>query len=373
MHNCTHTHIYTVGNICSPLFVTLVSDMAEKRAHHKNEEKRKEETETECYRRYRSQLETLGITCQNKEDHLFYPTFREIEAFPESKVFDDEEMKRAKDSLALLKKTDINLISPLVLYAVVRGYWKRKHPIEETAVALRNVSAFRRKRGGFEEDTGVYLPGKGFPDIFSVPMDEKCYRITNYWKFIGESAFGHPVVALRLCESKCDDCLTYFGSPRGLTLGLLTAIQVSEVIRVMKSRNSQKKGHYVQNTIQIYDLAGMGMRHLKLKDGLAEMIQLGQRYYPDMTRRIYLVNTSFLFRTAWSLLKHFVDAETQEKIVVLGSAKEATDVMMKKDGIKLDSLPPWLGGSSSGKDFATLFREIAKTKDQHASAKGLAE
>jgi len=65
-----------------------------------------------------------------------------------------------------------------------------------------------------------------------------------------------------------------------------------------------------------------------------------QDYYPEMMSHMYLVNTSWILRAAWSIIKGFMDSKTAAKIKILGSSY-TKDLL---EHIDAENLPKFLGG-----------------------------
>jgi hypothetical protein len=72
------------------------------------------------------------------------------------------------------------------------------------------------------------------------------------------------------------------------------------------------------------------------------LLQIDQDNYPEMMRRMYLVNTPGLFTTLFAMLKPFIDPVTLSKIEVLGS--DFSDSFQRL--MNMDQVSPCLGGTS---------------------------
>ncbi len=72
------------------------------------------------------------------------------------------------------------------------------------------------------------------------------------------------------------------------------------------------------------------------------MSTIERAYYPQSLVRIYMVNTSWLVQTGWSLLKNFLSADTRDKVVFLGA--DYQEVLARELGA--ENVPSDFGGSS---------------------------
>ena len=94
--------------------------------------------------------------------------------------------------------------------------------------------------------------------------------------------------------------------------------------------------------ILIFDVSGFSMGHLKgtrrhlIQKVIGELSDL----YPEVIYRLYLVNSPFFFRAAWSIISTFIDPVTVTKIKVMGSDFLPT---LLKD-IDISMIPKQYGG-----------------------------
>ena len=105
----------------------------------------------------------------------------------------------------------------------------------------------------------------------------------------------------------------------------------------------------VEQSCTILDAKGIGITSLvgPIKGFLKLASDIGQDYYPEMLGRMTIINTGFLFRAAWSVVKSFIDPKTQSKIAILsGSYKEE---LLKL--VDADQLPKFLGGNCTCDNF----------------------
>ncbi|XP_040859523.1 putative SEC14-like protein 6 [Ochotona curzoniae] len=143
------------------------------------------------------------------------------------------------------------------------------------------------------------------------------------------------VLRLYTSSSLCGHDLE--GSPvwlhliRGLDLkGLLLSVTKQQLLRD-KFRNcelllreceqqSQKLGKKVERVTTVFDLEGLGLRHL-WKPGVEfaqEFFSALEANYPEILKHIIVVRAPRLFPVAFNLIKPYMREETRQKVVILG-------------------------------------------------------
>ena len=97
-----------------------------------------------------------------------------------------------------------------------------------------------------------------------------------------------------------------------------------------------------QSTV-IMDCEGLSARHLgRTTIGLLQQfLQYDQRYFPEGIYRIYLVNVGYVVHTALTLIRPFLDARVQEKIVLL----KPSELHRLLEDIHAEDIPEFLGGT----------------------------
>jgi hypothetical protein len=105
----------------------------------------------------------------------------------------------------------------------------------------------------------------------------------------------------------------------------------------------------VEQSCTILDANGIGIFSLvgPIKGFVKLASDIGQDYYPEMLGKMTVVNTGFLFRAVWSMVKSFIDPKTQAKISLLKSTYK--DELLKL--IDEDKLPSFFGGKCTCDNF----------------------
>jgi len=106
-------------------------------------------------------------------------------------------------------------------------------------------------------------------------------------------------------------------------------------------RLGAETGHIVR-TCKIMDLSGLGTKHLNTS-GLGyfrELLHLSQIHYPEMLGRVYLVNSPWVFKFVWKIVKPWLNEQTLSKVVICGD--DYQQVLLRN--IDSKNLPKYLGG-----------------------------
>jgi hypothetical protein len=80
------------------------------------------------------------------------------------------------------------------------------------------------------------------------------------------------------------------------------------------------------------------------------LIHQVQEYNPERLHKLYLVNTPFVFRAIWAIIKPFVDPHTVEKIVFV-TGEEHLQEELTCHFADLDKVEPFVGGTGKAKPF----------------------
>lgn len=99
----------------------------------------------------------------------------------------------------------------------------------------------------------------------------------------------------------------------------------------------------VLRTAKIMDLSGLSRSHLDRR-GLAyfrQILDLSQHNYPEMLGKLYVVNTPWIFSLGWKIVKPWLNAQTLEKIHILGNDNILARL---REDIDDEFIPDFLGG-----------------------------
>nr|DBA22792.1 TPA: hypothetical protein GDO54_013794 [Pyxicephalus adspersus] len=111
---------------------------------------------------------------------------------------------------------------------------------------------------------------------------------------------------------------------------------------------SERLGKRVEEVVMIYDVEGLGLKHL-WKPGVelyGEVLKMFEDNYPEALKRLFVIKAPKLFPVAYNLVKHFLSEDTRRKIIVVG--ENWKEVLQKY--IDADQLPKYYGGTLTDPD-----------------------
>jgi len=110
---------------------------------------------------------------------------------------------------------------------------------------------------------------------------------------------------------------------------------------------SQEKGYW-PGFVMFEDLSGLGWHSLssKIMSTAQEIMKINQLYYPDMLRKMWIINVPSIFYMSWKVIQLWLDPRTLAKIELLnGGIEDASDRVFQV--VSKDKMPVRLGGTSS--------------------------
>uniref|UniRef100_A0A667WEZ9 SEC14-like lipid binding 8 n=1 Tax=Myripristis murdjan TaxID=586833 RepID=A0A667WEZ9_9TELE len=139
--------------------------------------------------------------------------------------------------------------------------------------------------------------------------------------------------------------------PKGLFLSatkqdfIKSKIRDCEMLQKECSLQSQRLGRNVESITMIYDVEGLGLKHL-WKPAIETYGEMFEDNYPEGLKRLFVIKAPKLFPVAYNLVKHFLSEITRDKIFVLGDNWQ--EVLLKY--IDEEELPAIYGGKLTDPD-----------------------
>jgi len=314
------------------------------------------------------QMKDLGLSSGSSSPKQ---SFHIVADLQETQPLSTEEMKRAKACLTILTSDEKSALSMVLLTNVLRGYWTYPKQPDDTANALKKINRFFMGKSGFEEGDADFLPDGGMASVFKKMVQNAApiYMACGPERIFGQDKHGHVLIATRVSEIIPETAVKLSKSPGALAAMKLVRCQLNQATIKFKARMSSEIGRRILKHSLVVDMSGLSFAHFgsEMRALIGMLFGLGQQYYPDSLFKIYLINTPFLFRAAFSVVGIFLHPITKNKIATLSSSKTAASQMLKSDGIGLDQLPTWMGGSHPGQDVFELVK--AQVQQSQAAAK----
>lgn len=135
-----------------------------------------------------------------------------------------------------------------------------------------------------------------------------------------------------------------------------------ELIDRGTDEESIKSGKQINTITIIFDMEGLTMRQIAHKQTIEcdiEFVKMFEDHYPEILRRIFVVNAPKLFGLLFNLIKPFMHQTTVSKVRIYGSNKsEWTAALL--DEIHADQLPAHYGGSLTSPDGDSMCPHIVQ-------------
>lgn len=228
---------------------------------------------------------------------------------------------------------------------IVRGYQTYDPRMEETIKAFQMIADWRDS-AGFGKFLTERLPND---DAFHEFWPESVYGFDKH---------GHAIIGMRIGPVNVDG-LTDMEEEALVNLQgqKMQAITQHKIDQTVKS-GVQRYKHTV-----VVDLKGTGMGLLKGKNRtiIKRIFGVGGDYFPESVWKIYVINTPFIFRACWAIVKPWIHPITQAKVNIFGSSKDCVKRMVQNDGIDPEQLPDWCAGTNPGVPIKQILHEYIAT------------
>ena len=175
--------------------------------------------------------------------------------------------------------------------------------------------------------------------IYKCPNMPEVKKMYNFG-YHGTDLGGRPFYIDQPCMFDIDDLMSI------VTYDELYQYYLREyerLIHVMFPACSTAAGTRIEQTFSLLNMDGFSMSKLKEKsrDFVKLAIKIGGDYYPEIMFKMFIVNTPFMFKAAWTIFKPFIDEKTRDKISIVGS-KFQKDLFKYVDP---SNVPEFLGGT----------------------------
>eukprot|EP00049_Salpingoeca_infusionum_P014971 m.287009 g.287009 ORF g.287009 m.287009 type:complete len:331 (-) comp15786_c2_seq1:1396-2388(-) len=273
-------------------------------------------------------------------------------AVEECSPLNEEEMPYLDACKQVLTPEQAERMSMVDYITIIRGYQTYEPRLEETQKACKMIADWRDKVGYYN-----YLSER-------LEGDEKFFHM---WEetIYGRDDYGHPIVCVHISDVDVDG---------------LDAIPVDHLLRLqgqkqtaylqLKHEISEEIGQQRYKYILIVDMKGVGLSIVggKKRNILQKIFSVGADNFPESIWKIFVINTPFMFRGIWAMIKPWIHPITQAKVNIHGSISDAVKAM-EKCGIPTAQLPQFMGGASQGtKAFDYLLQKIEENQTAAAQA-----
>ena len=124
----------------------------------------------------------------------------------------------------------------------------------------------------------------------------------------------------------------------------LCVTDYERLIHIVLPAASKHNGYYTREIYSIVDVKPLGLTsatNSKLREFGGKTLSMSQKFYPEITKKVYVINAAMTFKAIWKLVKTVLDKNTVSKIVLLGTNYQKTLI----DEIGAENLPVEYGGT----------------------------
>ena len=124
----------------------------------------------------------------------------------------------------------------------------------------------------------------------------------------------------------------------------LAIAEYEKLIHIVLPSASKHNGFFTREIYSIVDVKPLGLTsaaNSKLREFGGKTLKMTQKFYPEITKKVYVINAAMTFKAIWKLAKTVLDKNTVSKIVILGSNYQKTLV----EEIGAENLPVEYGGT----------------------------
>jgi hypothetical protein len=218
-----------------------------------------------------------------------------------------------------------------------KAYWTSDHAMRRLLVA---------------RSMNVAAAAKMYEHMMAFRAARQCHRLLDRswyrepetlrryfpWGFVGKDRDGFPVLVERIGNID----LVGIHAAVGTEDFLQWVCWYHEVQESMMKGVSDALGKDRRKMTVIIDMAHLALRHLNSStlSVLKSRTRLEEENYPEVVRRVILINTPSMFASVWGIVKRFMDEGTVDKMQILG-----TDYLPTlRTFIDDDNIPAFLGG-----------------------------
>ena len=173
--------------------------------------------------------------------------------------------------------------------------------------------------------------------LYKVPHIKEVYQ--NYPRTYHKTdKFGRPIYIEMISMINIDKILDIIDED-GLVKMMVKDYEYYKKVRLPAC--SKAAGKAIEQSLTILCAKDCSLSFfLKVKKMIQKSSQISQDYYPEMLGNLFIINTNFVFKMMWKVIKLFLEEKTKSKIKI-----EGYDYLENlKEFVELENLPSILGG-----------------------------
>lgn len=171
------------------------------------------------------------------------------------------------------------------------------------------------------------------PETITIDQVNKKALDSGCWRYVGKSLDGVPIAWVQ----------TGKWNPHEYT------VEEYEVYVCYFNGMLERLMEKATQQIVIFDMAGWAFWHANYIGYIKRLIDLAQNQGPERLHRVILINSPFIFRASWYVIKPWMDARTASKVVFVSGA-EAIGNIFAELIVEKNLLPSKYGGDIEDED-----------------------
>jgi len=220
-------------------------------------------------------------------------------------------------------------------YLVTYGYSSHDDRCNYSIEKAKEILALRKKYG-----LGPTLIPKYWNPKWTFSISLEVFKKEWPTCALGRDKDGVMVVFDSMGAIKTEFINLLSKTPDGWDAASLYSCRTLENYARVKMMMSNKYKKRITSYVAIIDASNVGVTTFNpLRNFFTNASADMQVMYPEVTKKIYVVNTGWLFRAAWMVIKQIIDPVLASKITVCGYNWKDE---IKEDGITM--IPSFMGG-----------------------------
>ena len=261
-----------------------------------------------------------------------------------------EAMKRLKEyCLRMNLRYNSNIYTDNLLLRLLRSC---RYGIKNTYKKLLNYIKF-------SEDYDIFhIQSVKFPNIDKI----KLFYPHNFHK---TNRLGEPIFIQMLGQLKIDDINKLLPEP---LLTKYIVYKLNELENIIFPKCSAKYNRTINKVFCVVDLLGLttSLMSKKILNFVMKQMNIVTNYFPGILGGLYFINTGLIFRGIWTTCKYLYNAQTRNRIKLLGFQYKS-ELISK---IKEENLPKFIGGLCNCDPYGCLFSNEGPWNEEKKESKG---
>ena len=197
-----------------------------------------------------------------------------------------------------------------------------------------------------------------FPNIDKI----KLFYPHNFHK---TTILGEPIFIEMLGQLKINDINKLLAEP---LLTKYIVYKLYELENIIFPKCSAKCNRTINKVFCIVDLLGLttSLMNKNIYNFVVKQMNIVTNYFPGILGGLYFINTGLIFRGIWTTCKYLYNAQTRNRIKLLGFQYK-TELLNR---VKKENLPKFIGGLCNCDPYGCLFSNVGPWNEENLVKEG---